>query len=544
VRTHFAAIPVRGPGVPKGDFFVLPTSDWFPYEWSLNNVCMAENSNTALACWEANDRREAWSIFKGEILDAMYMGACPGDFPNLSFYDANRGESYRDFGDTVGITGRAMIEGLFGIQPDALDGELVLKPGFPAEWDHASVRTPDLKYAFKRNGITDHFMVELGFGRPMGLRLIWPARGEHADVRVNGQSVKWENAESVGEPEIEIRAEAAPKFDVTINWSGAKPETEWNESALSPGQIVHVDVAPAKLLEVYDPQQILSGIAKTDNSLMATVGGTPGHRSAFVHLLEGELSWWKPVNVLVQPASPPTAVAAKPAGAEMIDLSAVFNDRVTQIFRNHYLSPRTPFCSLQIPEQGVGNWTSFTQMPRIDDSGLRSAAASVGILKLPGGLEFRTPGDAQAKNIAYTSRWDNYPHEITVPLSRSARYAHLLMAGSTNPMETQIDNGEIVVNFADGTEQRIPLRNPTNWWPIEQDYASDDYAFKRIGAAPTRVCLGTGQAYVPTGFSKPRGGAATVVEFPIDSNRTLKSMTVRTLSNTVVIGLMSVTLER
>jgi hypothetical protein len=59
-----------------------------------------------------------------------------------------------------------------------------------------------------------------------------------------------------------------------------------------------------------------------------------------------------------------------------------------------------------------------------------------------------------------------------------------------------------------------------------------------------RVCLGTGGEYFPHGFSRPRGGAATVVDFAIDPGKLLKSMTIRTLSNTVVIGLMSVTLER
>jgi len=544
--SHFAHIPVRGPGVPGGDFFVLPTSDWLPYEWSLNNVCMGENSHTALAYWEAGRGREAWSIFKGEILDATYMGICPGDFPNLSVYDAHRGESYRDFGDTVGITSRALIEGLFGIQPDALAGELVLRPGFPSDWDHASIRTPDLQYEFSRVGSTDRFTIEPNFGKPMALRLIRPARAEFADVRLNGRAVKWENVESVGAPEIEIRAAAAARFDVAINWSGAAPVGQSAEDVAGRGEMCHIDVSPAKLLEIFDPQRLLNSIAKTDDSFTATVGGTPGHRTAFAHVRQGDLSWWKPVKFEIRSGGRAAADSTIPAAnsGEMIDLSGIFNDSVTRIFKNHYLSPRSPYCSLQIPEQGIGNWASFTQTAQIDDSGLRRAAGAAGVLKLAGGIHFRTPGDTNAKNIAFTSRWDNYPHEIAVPLRGSARHAYLLMAGSTNPMETDIDNGEIVVGFVDGTAQRVALRNPENWWPIEQDYFSDDYAFRREGRIPMRVCLGTGGEYFPHGFSRPRGGAATVVDFAIDPGKLLKSMTIRTLSNTVVIGLMSVTLER
>jgi hypothetical protein len=40
------------------------------------------------------------------------------------------------------------------------------------------------------------------------------------------------------------------------------------------------------------------------------------------------------------------------------------------------------------------------------------------------------------------------------------------------------------------------------------------------------------------------GGAATVLDLSLNSAKELKSLTVRTLANEVVIGLMAVTLER
>ena len=43
---------------------------------------------------------------------------------------------------------------------------------------------------------------------------------------------------------------------------------------------------------------------------------------------------------------------------------------------------------------------------------------------------------------------------------------------------------------------------------------------------------------------KVLGGAATVLDLPLDTNKELKSLTVRTLANEVIIGLMSVTLVK
>jgi hypothetical protein len=124
------------------------------------------------------------------------------------------------------------------------------------------------------------------------------------------------------------------------------------------------------------------------------------------------------------------------------------------------------------------------------------------------------------------------------------------MAGSTNWMQSHFDNGEVVVTYTDGSTARLALNNPTNWWPIDQDYFIDDYAFRRPEPIPPRVDLKTGTVRIVDlaefkgKGGKVTGGAGTVLDLPLDRSRELKSLTVRTLANEVVIGLMSVTLVR
>jgi hypothetical protein len=165
-------------------------------------------------------------------------------------------------------------------------------------------------------------------------------------------------------------------------------------------------------------------------------------------------------------------------------------------------------------------------------------------------VNFATPGPGDAKNILFTSQWDNYPREAVVPLTGKAQRVHLMMAGSTNAMQSRIDNGEVVVTYADGSEARLALRNPETWWPIEQDYFVDDYQFRLDAPLPPRVDLKTGTVRVlEAGAFKGKGGivpggAATVLALALDPAKELKSLTVRALANDVVIGLMAVTLER
>jgi hypothetical protein len=187
----------------------------------------------------------------------------------------------------------------------------------------------------------------------------------------------------------------------------------------------------------------------------------------------------------------------------------------------------------------------------ISDSGIRSVAGinnEVTFNKVP----FATPSTSQ-KNIVFTSMWDNYPDSVVIDVSGSSSHAFFLMAGSTNPMQSRMVNGVIRVNYTDGTHDDLELKNPENWWPIEQDYFVDGFAFTTDAPKPIRVSLKTGEE-IPAnykytgikGFSNFAidGGAATVLDMRLNKSKQLKNLVLKTVANDVVIGLMSVTLTR
>jgi hypothetical protein len=82
------------------------------------------------------------------------------------------------------------------------------------------------------------------------------------------------------------------------------------------------------------------------------------------------------------------------------------------------------------------------------------------------------------------------------------------------------------------------------------DYFIDDFQFRRPEPVPIRVNLKSGEIRVidiaqfkGRGGPVP-GGAATVLDLPLQSRKELKALTVRAIANEVVIGLMSATLVR
>jgi hypothetical protein len=487
-----------------------------PYTWSINNVVMSEVVHTALGYWQAGRAEEACRLMKSAILASMYMGICPGNVGSMCYLDVYRRESQRDFADPAGVLSRALVEGLFGLRPDALAGEFLVQPGFPENWERASLRHPDVNFSFRRTGLTEIYTIESRFEKPMSLKLQVAAfRDRVASVTVNGRPANWQLVEdSVATPRIEIRGPAAARNDVVIAWAGQRPSK--------------------------------------------TIPGDQGDK--FVKVEQGQMHWLQPedrkTKMSVRAAAAATDWRVKLPGStrwDTIDLVSYFNDCVTDIFGvGKYMTPRSPYVSLAIPSQGIGGWAGgVNAKAEINDTGLRAAAGrNGGRFVLPNGVPFATPGPGDAKNILFTSQWDNYPREAQIPLSGRGQHLFLLMAGSTNWMQSRIDNGEVIVTYQDGTSQRLALHNPVNWWPIDQDYFIDDFAFSRPEPIPPRVDLMTGTARIldvnefkGKGGVVP-GGAATVLDLPLDPAKTLKSLTVRAQATEVVVGLMAATIAR
>ena len=150
---------------------LISTSDWMPYCWSINNVAFAETMHAALALFEAGDSKEGYDMLRANIVDEMYEGRSPGNFGQISKYDVVRGECYRDFGDNIGISARAIIQGLFGVVPNALDGKCMIRPGFPMKWEKTEVCLPYLTYQYARKGNYATLRVKQNFKRPLKMFL-------------------------------------------------------------------------------------------------------------------------------------------------------------------------------------------------------------------------------------------------------------------------------------------------------------------------------------------------------------------------------------
>lgn len=634
VDTKIPHIPIVAEGLDKKDLYAISTTNWQPYDWSINNVALAEQLHTSLAFWQGGQSETAFKMWESALVDSMYLGASPGGFEQLSFYDAMRGELYRDFADPIGMTSRTLVEGLFGIQPNALEKTLTIQPGFPQKWDNAALEIPDVSFSFDRKNNTDSYQIKPNFSTKMDLKLVINIPYDNIkSVRINGEKTTWKtNSDAVGNPQLIIESPYKENYNIDIRWEGEKLEQPIVNKSYCIGESIYLETTKSKILEIYDPQMVLSEILKKNSELKANLK-TKENATFFVKLQQGNTTWWSPMNLIVKPEieakttrienskllfvvknnsqkaiegnlifnpfgaailqkvslnkDSETTIAIplenlisgtnafelktndgkivpisftnwdinlpKETKLETVSLTQNFNSKVSDIFKQEYLSPRPTSPTLQLPKHGIGNWCYPNLDVKIDDSGLRQSAKNNNQISSPQGILFQTPSDSNLKNIAFASMWDNFPDSISVPLSGKASHLYLMMAGTTNPMQSRMVNGEVIVNYTDGTSEVLQLKNPENWWPIEQDYFTNGLAFTTDAPKPPRIYLKSGiisrtfkDFSSIKGFSNYAvdGGAATILDLPLNKNKTLKNITLKSIANDVVIGLMSATLVR
>jgi beta-galactosidase len=552
------------------------TSNWVPGTWSVRELYHGDNFAMALGYFLAGQGDEGWEMIKGAMRESMYGDPTvkhgywrvrpqiisPGGLsqPNCSI----------DFADITSMFCRAVTEGLFGYRPDYPNGVVTVAPSFPSAWDHASFRTPDYSILFKKDGDVDRYTVSLS--RPARMQLRLPVSAERVvAVTVNGLQVgrpgpgrrgvegTWTIEPWTGYGMLKLDLPATDKAEIVVELHGRVP----------PVQAITLEkkVGETKVIvSAIDPQGCLGPTA------------VPGHRLAFAKVERGNVPFLQVYKVEVTDPEGDAERAAKtltkaPENAvwSPVAMTNLFNGDIREIFKQKYLSPRPNTVSCRLAYNGITpwigaifgattngyDWGKITPVVQLDKaaatdgaqepfdtaqgSPARPTGESTGRAATPLAAAvpestIMTPQQAvferprEGKNIAFTSLWDNWPRKVTVPVGKKGEALWLLICGSTNPMQGRIANAVITFRYADGKEERLDLVPPWNFWSmlpfgIDYDYKKDGFALPK--EPPPQVQLG-------------KNCRAMVYGWTLRPEVELRDVTLETLSQEVVIGLMGV----
>ena len=357
----------------------------------------------------------------------------------------------------------------------------------------------------------------------MELRL--PVRAKKVTaVTVNGQPAKWDVLPAYGHSDLRVRVPATKT--ATIEMVCTEPLSQFDALPLKvvAGENPHPPVGEAKLLEY------------------STFPKTAGYHLVDALVQTGETQQRRLFKVKVSDPAAEAAEAARifekvPAAAqwEGVDVSQQLNGDIRAIFQQQYLSPRPATCSLRLAADGYSTWQMMLdpkhKTPVIDLAGVPKLLDPAQRLRTPQGVPFAWAGGG--KNIAFTSLWDNWPRQVTVPVNKKAEGLWLLVCGFTNPMQGRIANAELRLKYADGVVEKIELVPPFNFWSLcpfgraDYDYQRDGFALPKV--PPQTVQLGA-------------NCRAIVLNQRLRPGVALESITLETLSQEVIIGLLGASL--
>jgi len=508
-------------------------SQWVPSIWSVREMWPGDNYQLALAYFQAGLADDGWKVLHGTFPQQMLYGKVPGDMGHPA--------GGTDFNDCNSMFARAVVEGLFGYTPDYPNGIVKIAPQFPSDWDYAAISTADVSMKYQRSGVDTTFHVTLAKACAQDVQLPVSTRAVQS-VTVNGKLAPWQLIPGFGHSLVRLTLPAAKVTMIEVTCQDALKTYPATYLSGNSGDQVTLKVEDGQLVDFHDPQGALNS-AQVQNGLVVGVLTTnAGDHLVFGLAQVGDARQWRLFKLHVTDAQAEKYLADKtkvevPANANWnpVEMQPVLNGDIRTIYQQKYLSPRPNTCSLRLATDGYSTWQQVlsknSHVPEIDLSAVPALTDGNGRILAGKNVPFLWSNGN--RNIAFTSQWDNWPKQITVPVNATGNAVWFLLCGTTDPMEVRIANAELRLKYADGVVEKLELVPPLNFWTlcpfggVDYDYERDGFALPKV--PPMTVQLG----------QNCRG---VVLPWRLRPGVALESVTLETLSQQVVIGLMGVTM--
>lgn len=493
------------------------SSNWYPKKYSTCGIFPSENAHLALAYFKVGLKEEGKKILDG-LADCYFTGKNPGMASHIQSEFGTNDLGDLDFTDVSGLYLRLMVEGLFGIRINTLEGRVTIAPGFPEEWDHASLTLKDISLNYNRTGSVEIFDIYCDRADRKYIRI--PMRSDSVDtVILDGEPVSYEIKAAPGNSFLIVETERTGRFQLRVmHGTGTLPVLKYTDKILA-GNELCFEVLGGELNDFRDICESLENIEVIGNKIYAKAKDIPGHHTLFIRVKTGEYDAWLAADYEVEEREAKKApLCEKPF--EPVDISAFFNCSMTEVHEKEYLSPRPEGYSIGVFSNGRYAWEwnhkGHNQL-YVDDSSLRAAD---GLIHTQSGIPFLTP--AEKENLACVSLWDNFPTEMTIPLNGSAQEAAVLFVATTNAMQTLVENVRITVTYEDGETDFVKLVYPLN---------IDDWLVPALQKA--------NETFYFNDFNH-----ATVQRIRLNPEKKLANIKVEAIANEVIMGIMGVSLSR
>ncbi len=493
------------------------SSAWLPKQYSNCGIFPAENAHLALMYFKLGLKEEGKKLLDG-IADCYYTGKNPGLAAHIQSAMCASDFGDIDFSDVAGTYLRLVVEGLFGIRIDHLENVVHIAPGFPADWEHASLSLKDIALQYTRRGNQELF--DISCERQERKRFRVPMRAADIEaVMLNGEPVSYEIVAAPNCSFIVVETGKTGRLQLRVmHGSKPVPTVTVPQTVLEGSRFVFA-VKDGTLMDVLDISETLTDIKIVGNKVYANAKAVPGDHTLFIRTKAGQYDTWLAADYEII-AEETEAEPACDADFEPVDISALFNCNMTEVHEKAYVSPRPTAYSMSVFQNGrySHNWNQYGwRQVYIDDSYFRNSGGRV---HSPSGIPFVTPEEKE--NLACVSLYDVFPTAMEVPLNGKAKELAVLFVASTYCMQTLVENARITVTYADGTTEVKKLIYPVN---------VDDWL--------TSALTTEGEIFYFNNFNH-----ATVQNVRLDPDKELASVKIEAVANEVILGVAGISIGR
>jgi len=493
------------------------SSNWLPKQYSNCGIFPAENAHLALAYFKVGLKEEGKKLLDG-IADCYFTGRNPGMAPHIQSARGTSDFGDLDFSDVSSTYLRLVVEGLFGIRIDALSDRIHIAPGFPADWDHASLELKDISLHYHRCGNRETFQICCDRTETKQLRIPMRAADVEA-VLLDGKPVSYEIEAAPNNCFLLIQTHKVGRSLLQIN-HGSRPIPRVSvPDTILAGNRLAFRVQEGTLAEVYDISEALENIRVADNTVYATAKNIPGDHTLFLLVTSGEYRAWVAAdyNIITESVAEPP-LEEKPF--RPVDISRYFNCSMTEVHEQAYIRPRPEGFSMSLFQNArySHNWNQKGRhVVDVEDSFFRQSGGTV---YSPSGIPFTTP--AENENLACVSIYENFPTGITFPLEGKGQEVAVCFVASTYCMHTGVENARITITYADGTCASQKLVYPADL---------DDWL--------TSALTTQSEIFYFNNFNH-----ATVKRIRLDPSKTLASIRIEAVANEVILGVVGISISR
>jgi hypothetical protein len=494
---------------------------------------------------------DAYALLRSALC-GIYNGATPGGLTCHMFVDG-RQRANNEFADAISMWGRAVVEGMYGIQPKRPHGIVQLSPQFPSPWSEASIHTRQFAYQWKR----DNGRISVHWESPVAaaIELRLPLQAKRVEqVLVDGKKAAYHLERGVGLTWLTLTSPSAISGTISVDYVPAeitarKPVT-WKE-----GDPVALNCAAQDLdcldlgdRVILDPQGVLHVPIAGGGTLAGTVVGEPGPHVLFLKSGTDACPFWSPLTVLIEPRQPvakpiwsPPRVKAKDVGAwTLINLNNLFNANVTDVLGQVAKASRPP--RPPALEVNYVYWKDHL-LSRVDpgspsDAAWRKKIGPDQVGWTHDGIPFKSA--SQGKNIAVVTRAGGFPEKIEVPVGAGGKELYLMLSGMTFPAQSHVVNLRVTLDYAAGSHQPIDLVNPSGigdcwstWCGRFHDTAAN--GFENLGGR-----FGPPGSSAAGDLTQPIAvdTEAHLLKIALRPGQALRTITLQAVANDVIFGLM------